>query len=373
MESHIARPITSRAARPSVSSARLAALVFLAVAMIFAGCGGDLGRASGNVLGGLQPTKKVDVARAAVLTDGTASRGGDDWMTELTAHFGSLSSFVEYDLGSSMSLSAAYLAGDNDDEYLVSLSEDGVHFEPFWVAPSRQERGQQARSAADLSGKGRYVRISAARGDGHFSLSEVQLFAERPAEFPPRVPARRGVEIGESIRGWILALSAAIVIFLFATSRAAGKVAPFAAALPVALAGGRLVPLLRAAWPLAPLEISLSRAAVAGIAAIGVWGATFLSSRFRPSRRALIGVFGLCGAIAVAAFFNLGQPQFADRSTGQASYIHNYDMRVYFPIAKYFEEIGFDGVYVASVAAYADDGAGATLQSLSAEQIRDMD
>lgn len=373
MNPNVVSPISSRPVGSSTKSARWAALWILALATILAGCSGDFGKSQGNVLAGLAPTKVSEVARAAVITDGTAARSGDDWMTELTAHFTSLGSFVEYDLGSPSSFTAAYLAGDNDDEYVVSVSDDGVQFAPLWVAPSRQDRGQQARTADDLHGSGRYVRIAPSRGDGHFSLSEVQLFAERPAEFPPRIPTRRGIEIGESVRGWVLALSAAILIFLFATSRAAGKFAPFAAAIPVALAFGRFAPLFRSAFPLAPLDISLIRSAVAGVAAIAVWGSIFLLPRFRPARRALIGVLGLCGAVAVAAFFNLGHPQFADRSTGHASYIHNYDMRVYFPIAKYFEEIGFDGVYVASVAAYADDGAGATLQSLSATPIRDMD
>jgi hypothetical protein len=346
--------------------------LFVLLALV-AGCGGDLRRSPGNVLAGLRPTKAVDVARARVITDGTAARPGDDWMTELTAHFGSLSSFVEYDLGATTSLSAAYLTGDNNDEYTIALSDDGVTFTPFWIAPARQDGGQQARSADDLHGSGRYVRIAAARGDGHFSLSEVQLFAERPAEFPPRVPLQRGIEIGESIRGSVLALAAALVLFLLATARAFGKVAPFVALVTVAAAAVRLLPLAAAAWPLGPLDISLIRAAVAGVAAIAVWSSIFLSPRFRPARRAVIGVLGLGAVTAVAAFFNLGQPQFIDRSTGESSFIHNYDMRVYFPIAKYFEEIGFDGVYVASVAAYADDGAGATLQSLGAVSIRDMD
>jgi hypothetical protein len=48
-------------------------------------------------------------------------------------------------------------------------------------------------------------------------------------------------------------------------------------------------------------------------------------------------------------------------------------MRVYFPIAKYFEELGFDGTYLASVAAFADDDAGVTLASLGATPLRDLD
>ncbi|HMI88266.1 MAG TPA: hypothetical protein VK550_29485 [Polyangiaceae bacterium] len=351
---------------------RLRALALAWTALLLAaGCGGA--PASGNLLAGRQPTKTWDVARAGVLTDGIAARPGDDWMTDLTAHFGSPHAAVEYDLGASYSFSAAFLEGDHNDEYVVGLSEDGANFAPLWIAPTRSESGQQPRSAADLQGHGRYVRLSPGRGDGHFSVSELQLFAERPAEFPPTVPTRRGVEIGEAVRGATLTFAAALVVFLLATASAFGRVGALVALVPLLFSAFRLLRIVDTAWPLAPLDISLIRAATAGVAALATWTSIFLAPRFRPARRPVLGVLGVCAALGVAAFYNMGRPQFFDRSTGEPSFIHAYDMRVYFPIAKYFEELGFDGTYLASVAAYADDDAGVTLASLGMTPLRDMD
>jgi hypothetical protein len=357
---------------PSIAALARACFLLL-VTMSWCGCGGGFDRAAGNVLEGRRPWKSSDVLRAGVLTDGTAARAGDDWMTELTAPFGSADAFVEYDLGASSSFSAAFLQGDHNDEYVVALSEDGATFAPLWVAPPRTEGGQQARSAADLQGSGRYVRLSPGRGDGAFSVSELQLFTERPATFPPNVPARRGLEVGEAVRGAILIFAAALVVFLGVTARAFGRIGAVIGLVPVLWAGFRLIRIVSLAWPLGPLDVSLVRATTAGVAALSVWASIFLTPRLRPARGPVLGVLGLCAVLGVAAFFNLGRSQFVDRSTGEPSFIHAYDMRVYFPIAKYFDELGFDGTYLASVAAYADDHAGATLRSLSATPLRDMD
>ena len=337
------------------------------------GCRGEVDGSTGNVLRGREPTRSADVARAGVLTDGVAARSGDEWMTELTARFESTGAFVEYDLGASHAFSAAFLQADNNDEYQIAVSDDGVSYAPLWVAPSRVEGGQQPRSSDELHGRGRFVRVSPHHGDGHFAISEVQLFTERPAAFPPTVPTRRGIEMGEAVRGAILMFAAAFVIFLFTTSRAFHRALALVAGLASLVAAIRLVTLLAFAWPVGPLEISLIRATTAGVAALAVWGAIFLPPRFRPAQRPMLGVLALGAVVAVASFFSLGQPQFADRSTGRPSFVHHYDMRVYFPIAKYFEELRFEGVYLASVAAYADDNAGVTLGSLAATPLRDMD
>jgi hypothetical protein len=352
--------------------ARLFSLLLLMLAAC-SGCRGEVDRPQGNVLDGRAPMQSAGVARPRALTDGIAARSGDDWMTELTAHFESMGAFVQYDLGASYAFSAAFLQADNNDEYQVAVSDDGVNFVPLWVAPARAEGGQQPRSSDELRGSGRYVRVSPHHGDGRFSISEVQLFIERPAVFPPSVPTRRGIELGEAVRGALLTFAAALVIFLFATARALHRAWTLAALIALVVAAFRLTNLLSFAWPVGALEISLIRALTAGVAALAVWGSIFFAPRFRPAQSAMLGVLSICAVVAVATFFNLGRPQFADRSTGEPSFIHHYDMRVYFPIAKYFDELGFEGVYLASVAAYADDNAGATLGSLGATPLRDMD
>ena len=327
----------------------------------------------GNVIAGRRPAKTVAVARADLLTDGTAAYAGDDWRTDLTAVFGSTNAFVEFDLGASHALSAGLLVGDHNDEYVVALSEHGVSFEPWWVVPMRLENGQRPRSVTDLQGRGRYVRVWPQRGDGRFGVSELQLFSERPLVFPPQIPLRRGLEMGEAVRAAVLVFAASLLLVLLASAPFFRRAVAAAALLPALMAGYRLVSVASSTWPLGPLDISLIRAATAAVAAIAVWSSIFVTARFRPSKGPLFGVLWLSAVVALATFFNMGQPQFVDRSTGAPSFIHNYDMRVYFPIAKYFEELGFDGTYLASVAAFADDDAGASLTSLGPTPLRDLD
>ena len=76
--------------------------------------------------------------------------------------------------------------------------------------------------------------------------------------------------------------------------------------------------------------------------------------------------------MSLACFFNLGRAQFWDAKQRQPSYIHNYDMRVYFPVAKYFHELKYDGLYLASVQAYIENTPGASVQSLANVELRDL-
>jgi hypothetical protein len=75
--------------------------------------------------------------------------------------------------------------------------------------------------------------------------------------------------------------------------------------------------------------------------------------------------------MALWAFLNLGTPQFFDSGQGRKTWLHHYDMRTYYPIAKYFPELRFDGVYAASVLAVAE-GQRRPLEDLDAQPIRDL-
>ena len=75
-------------------------------------------------------------------------------------------SYVEYDLGKVTPISGAYLQGDNNDDYTVSVSEDGQSFKRLWVAAPVNEKGLRQRYSNKLSGSARYVRLSASGGDG---------------------------------------------------------------------------------------------------------------------------------------------------------------------------------------------------------------
>jgi hypothetical protein len=114
--------------------------------------------------------------------------------------------------------------------------------------------------------------------------------------------------------------------------------------------------------------ISVLRATSAGAAAVLV----LPSVSRRLGTRLSTGLLGVLAVLALACYFNLGRPQFWDAKLERPSYVHNFDMRVYFPIAKYFHELRYDGVYLASVAALVDNDHDVSLQSLGDVEIRDL-
>ena len=361
---------------------RLHALAAVALALLAAGtlvwrCSGyatSLDVVRGNLLAGRLPSKSSGVQREEVLTDGVVSRNGSHWATELTAIFSSTSSFVEYDLGRSHELRAAYLQGDNNDVYVVEVSEDGVTFASLWAAAAHASAGQQERYARDLSGKGRYVRIKAQGGDHSYSLSEVQLFSVVPDVFPPRPTAGVTLDPPERIRTGLLLFGLALVTFFVASCRGSRWmwILRGGATVFVLWTGWSLWRAFSAAWPVGQQEVSFVRGTAAAVAALIVLGEASLARRLRPHRWVAIGLLGICGAGAVDCFYNLGYPQFRDHKSGRPTLVHNFDMRVYYPVAKYFKELGFDGLYLASVAAYVDDDPGVSLSSLASVELRDL-
>ena len=76
--------------------------------------------------------------------------------------------------------------------------------------------------------------------------------------------------------------------------------------------------------------------------------------------------------VSLTTFYNMWQPQFDDVQDGRNTWVHTWDMRVYFPTAKYFDELGFDGLYLASVAAYVEDAPGASMERVKDVELRDL-
>jgi hypothetical protein len=143
------------------------------------------------------------------------------------------------------------------------------------------------------------------------------------------------------------------------------------------------------AWPPGQREISLLRGVVGAVSAVVVARELFLpralgwlkEKLFGAERRGPVwlaeswcslGTLAVSGVLALATFGNLGHPQFWDHKLEQPSRVHNFDMRVYFPIAKYFKELQYDGLYQASVMAYVDDTPGMTLDSVGHVTMRNL-
>lgn len=319
------------------------------------------------------PVQSQGVARAAALTDGRRAHEGAFWKTRRCAVLRDADASAVFDLGSEQPIAAVALQADADDSYLLSISNDGVHFEPLWTAAPVPATGMRLRSSADLHARARYVRLAARGGDGAFAVSELQLFAQVPARFPPELPVGWGVSLDRRLRDHILLFGLALLVPLLLIRRGHKPLWLAAALVLPAIAGAQFVLGLIAAWPIEPREVSLIRATIAAVAAVAIAREALSPPAYPAHRGVVLGCLALCGALGFLAFYNMGRPQFYNPARGRATFAHYFDLRQYYPTAKYFEELGYRRMYDADVAAYLDDHPQRDIGSIAAREMRDLD
>src|SRR5207249_4697321 len=127
--------------------------------------------------------------------------------------------YADYDLGRSTRIDAATVQADNNDDYVVSTSEDGRAFRELWIARPVASPGLRSRSTEGLAGQGRYVRLSARGGDGVFSVTELQIWSGGP---PAALPPSPEV-LAARVRTQLIYLVLALGVVLFATRRASPR------------------------------------------------------------------------------------------------------------------------------------------------------
>lgn len=323
-----------------------------------------------NLLNGLHPSRAAGVERAERITDGKASFDGDHWNTDLTAIFAPNGAEAVYDLNHVAPIEAVYLHADNNDTFTISTSLDGKHFTPLWVAPTVPIPGMQPRQLRDLKAQARFIRLTAQGGDPLISVDELMVFAKTPSHWPPRLRRARSWGPVELARLAVILLGIAIGVFVLLNDVRLPFWVRACAGLPPLAAAGYLAVRLAEIWPVGDREISLMRAIIAATAA---W--TLLRALLFPvstSRRGANLVFALLAVMAMACFYNLGHPQFYNFQARRGMFVHTFDMRVYFPMVKYFDELGFDGVYLASVAALLEEHPELSRRSIANREIRDL-
>lgn len=307
----------------------------------------------------------------ARLTDGVVAPEGDDWQTDRTAVFTGTDAFVEYDLGDTQTVRAVYLQADNNDQYLVEVSRDGRLFHPLFVARPAASPGMRERHGVRPAGRlGRFVRLRPAGGDGSFSVSELKVYRDRPTVFPPTLPEKVGNPTREAVERRLLLFALALVAFV-TLARPKAYAWNLAALAPALASAAGLVTALQEAWPVDGHVVSVIRALTAIVALSAVARASVFRAKLPASRFAVTSVLAFCATVAVLAFYNLGQPQFWNAGENRPTFIHYHDMRMYYPVAKYFEELHYDGIYAASLAAL-EDGDGPPLDRLGGVEFRDM-
>jgi hypothetical protein len=164
----------------------LALLTSCSLAML-AGCRGS----DANLLRGKKPSSLTHVRHAERLTDGVRAVTGDVWNSNLASVM-ELGASIEWDLGVSEPISAAYLQGDHDDVYALLVSDDGRTWQTPWEATSVAADGQQPRMTRELTAHGRFVRLEPRGGDGFYSVSELALFRSPQGALPPPLSERIG-------------------------------------------------------------------------------------------------------------------------------------------------------------------------------------
>jgi hypothetical protein len=304
------------------------------------------------------------------LIDGERALEGAPWSSAAAAFFHGKRAFVTFDLGRVTPIDAVYLQGDNNDRFVLEASDDGVQFRHLWTAPAVDGQGQRRRTGSGLGGRGRFVRLRAVGGDDFVSATEIQLFAARPALWPPWIRPR--LERGSSL--WaqlslalfgVLAVLTALVDRCDSKKRTSVSLWGVTGAAAVAAAYS-----IATAWPPEASLINVSRAVSALVACSVILVLGFRAERAR--KPVLTGLLVAMAVLSIASFYNFGFPQFYDAAGRKPSYVHTWDMRVYFPVAKYFDELGYDGVYLASLKAYADDVLGGSLDPIRGTQARDL-
>ncbi|HVW26630.1 MAG TPA: discoidin domain-containing protein [Polyangiaceae bacterium] len=344
--------------------------VLLAACLFLVGCVRSGTEVPGNLLFGKAPLRSTDVTEPARLTDGTIARSGDHWETDLTSVLKTGNASVEWDLGRSVHVRALYLQGDNNDEFFVSASDDGTNYRQIWEAPAVRGAGMRVRETHTLDVTGRYLKLTARSPDNLVSASELEAFEVVPSPWPPvlRTLVGERPRLPGEASGFVLGLVASLALLLHRRTHPA-----WARWLSV------LVPLVVAyvtydavasAWPPQQPVIDMLRAVAAAVAAAAVLRLAWRPEDVMP--RFVDASLAAAAFLALTTFFNMWQPQFDDVDDHRMTWVHTWDMRVYFPSAKYFDELGFDGLYLASVEAYLEDAPGATEQGVANVEIRDL-
>jgi hypothetical protein len=327
---------------------------------------------SQSLLAGKPPTHAEGITSPSLITDGRLAGEGEDWNAPTAAVLQSDRAFIDYDLGQSMPIGAAYLQGDNNDDYVVSVSEDGSNFRELWVARPVNAMGLRARTASGLGGQGRWIRLSARGGDRMYTVTELQVWSGQPSRFPGQEEAGSPELRAAAVRTHLVILLLAFGLVLFAT-RAGGSARRSALLwLLPAVAAALTLRAIAAAWPLGGREVSFARLAAAAIVLLALLRGWERTRRAPPDGKSVLVACGFGALLAFACFYNFGRAQGWHHDERRPMFVHVGDMRIYQPFVKYFDELRYDGVYLASLQAYAEDERGGSLASLAGTRVRDL-
>lgn len=343
-------------------------LCFAALLAAMIGWGMNAKADTRNLLAGKSPVHSEGVTHAGRLTDGILSNEGDEWLTDLTSRLSSRTSFVEYDLGEPQAVRCALVQADGNEVGLLSGSLDGQNWQPLWRVGAGWSPGMRLRGSR-LEATVRYLRLSAAGANAVHGVGEIAAYSECPDPWPGELRRQHGTPAGESIDTNVL-LFGLLAGFFVLGHRGRGSKTQYLLLLPALAVGAKLIADLIELFDFnrePPL-----RAMVAALAAVVLAKETFFKKRWAPHRAVTLATLFLCAATALGTYYHFGMLQFFDQAKGRRTFVHTFDMRHYFPLAKYFRELHYDGLYLASLAAYLDNTPDFPQSQLGQVRVRDL-
>ncbi len=325
-----------------------------------------------NLLSHQSPVQTQGIAQASKMTDGNAGGEGDFWASQQAAVFQQGSaSFVVYDLGSTLPIQALYVQGDNNDTYQVLASDDLQNWRLVWSAGFRAGFGLRARWTKDLNEKTRYLKLQATGGDGSYSVSEMQAYASVPEGWSPDVNVIHSSQgsFGGRVRMVVFGVS---LIFYSLFSAYRGKAWVYRLALIPTLTAYELARWLLAHVPVDDMDCAFLKLVLSVVGIFVLAQSRFFTERFKPFRPVLKGILFSVGLFAVGIYYHFGHPQFDHAAEKRLTSVHTWDMRVYYPIAKFFRELQFDGLYLACLQGYLEEHPETTDADLANVRLRDL-
>jgi hypothetical protein len=345
------------------------ALVFL----LLSGCGRATRAPGESLLLGQRPMASQGVSRTGRLTDGVVSQEGDFWSTDLSSRFSDRTAFVQYDLGQTTPLACVLVQGDNNDTYRLLGGDTRDGLVEIWAARPVGGGGMRTRTARLEGRSARYLRLEARGGDNLFAVSELAVWSTCAATFPPiDLIVKHGTSTLDAARVEVIAFALLAAAFILLHRRGERRLRTALVILP-AIALLLAVDHFAELWPVPNREQELLRAICAFVAGVVVLKETLFPERLRPDRRIAGALVGVCALGAFGSYYHYGALQFWDAAKGRRTLVHTFDMRHYFPLAKYFRELRFDGLYVASLGAYLENNPGTSLDAIRSVRIRDLD
>lgn len=315
-----------------------------------------------NVLSNRPPT----AGGTSQLSDGVVPMDGAGWLDAAAMRLPA-GAEVLFDLGEEKTVDGAALQADNNDQYVIDLSIDQVTWTTWWVAPPVDNPGLQSRHASLPPMRARFVRFTARGGDNNYSVSELELFSGSTSDSnilrSPWVP-RHPADVA-----WVWVVVVLAVLLFVTSTHTPTRVVQVLVALCAVWVASTIDNTLISGEADAG-RINFLRGVVGFIAALAVLR-ELVFRQSRPARPTVVlGVLGFTAVMGIVCFLNGLRPQFFDAGKGRPTWLHHYDMRTYQPIARFFPELRFDGVYAASTLSVAEERGG--LDAMAGVQLRDL-